>query len=182
MPVTKIFDRVGSTDPLTGDKKNAKYNPFFVLNTRNKKGVYILFANAQDEQNRKAVYVGHSKTDLYKTIIRHFQDWSAAREKKYEAFPPYLPYLVKIIRMDNKTDADILRAETLNIIRYDPPNNERKTQRAAKVQQAKQDERTEKAEKKAFQDPEYIEQYLKGLDDQTQDIDNFLQDIDEPPF
>lgn len=38
----------------------------------NKKGTYKIFYKNQ----KKAVYIGFSNSNLYKTILRHFQTWS----------------------------------------------------------------------------------------------------------
>jgi len=43
---------------------------------RGKSGVYILYSPAG-----KVRYIGSSRTQLYKTITRHFQKWNDSRER-----------------------------------------------------------------------------------------------------
>lgn len=50
------------------------YNTFdkpTLHNTWKKSGVYLI------KENGKIVYVGHSKSNLYKTLYRHFQRWDS---------------------------------------------------------------------------------------------------------
>ena len=41
-------------------------------------GVYLI----KDSGNNKVVYCGHSKTQLYKTIYRHFQQWNDRQQER----------------------------------------------------------------------------------------------------
>lgn len=46
----------------------------------NKAGVYIIKEFAKGSKSGVIVYVGMSKTDLYKTITRHFQKWDDPKQ------------------------------------------------------------------------------------------------------
>ena len=45
--------------------------------TMNRSGVYLIA-----DKNGKIVYVGHSLSNLYKTMYRHFQSWKDWRQKR----------------------------------------------------------------------------------------------------
>lgn len=44
--------------------------------TRGRSGVYVIF------ENRRRVYIGHSTTNLYRTITRHFQNWDDPTQRR----------------------------------------------------------------------------------------------------
>ena len=53
--------------PYTFDKYGRKYTTF---PARQKSGVYLI------KEGKDIVYIGHSRTDVYKTMYRHFQTWN----------------------------------------------------------------------------------------------------------
>lgn len=44
--------------------------------TRGRSGVYVIY------EDRRRVYIGHSTTDLYRTITRHFQAWDDPTQRR----------------------------------------------------------------------------------------------------
>ena len=59
-------------------KKDGSTNMVFF---KNKSGVYIIRERTKIS-GYKIVYIGYSATNLYKTIMRHFQEWSDPRGKR----------------------------------------------------------------------------------------------------
>ena len=51
-----------------------------ISNAIGKTGVYIIY----NDEN-KVQYVGHSRSDLYKTLTRHFQKWNDGINRQYRA-------------------------------------------------------------------------------------------------
>lgn len=97
-------------------RENGKSN---ITHLVKKKGVYFIYDRS------KLVYIGHSQSNLYKTILRHFQVWKdqaqpfrvtyAGRNKSR--------YSVKVY-LTNAYDAPILE-ETL-ILKHRPRDNKSK--------------------------------------------------------
>ena len=82
---------------------------------RNTAGVYMIY------QDRQLVYVGMSSNNLYRTMYRHLQDWSAS--KQYRAV--YDPDSVKI-RVIYCTPLQADRLEKALIIKHNPVGNKNK--------------------------------------------------------
>lgn len=58
---------------------------------RGQSGVYMI------KENGRLVYIGHSKTQLYKTIMRHFQEWGSERNRnRIYYFSHQADYRVKV--------------------------------------------------------------------------------------
>lgn len=91
-------------------------------------GTYII------RDGKKLVYVGHSKTDVKKTLYRHFQLWTDRRSadaKKYTGYDRVTyagddvsRYSVKVFYTDSGKDAEVL--EQLLIQRIKPRDNKAK--------------------------------------------------------
>jgi len=82
------------------------------FNIRNVPGVYMIYKDSE------LVYVGYSGNNLYRTMYRHFQDWS--KSKQYRAIYSE-NVLVRVVY--TKTAAQANNLETALIIKYDPPGN-----------------------------------------------------------
>lgn len=80
-------------------------------NLSKKAGVYII------RQGREIVYIGYSGVNLYKTITRHFQDWSASKQKRAVYKPMDESLSIRVI-VTTPTRAEKL--ERLLIIKYKP--------------------------------------------------------------
>ena len=99
-----------------------------ISDLKGRKGVYQIF----DEKNKR-VYIGHSTSCLYSTILRHFQTWNQSRFEQlqkinrnritYESKEQKLSYSVKVT-LTNKIDAYPLE-QTL-IEKYRPRDNSEK--------------------------------------------------------
>lgn len=85
-----------------------------------KKGVYFIY------EGSKLVYIGHSRYNLYKTILRHFQEW------KDQAQPTRVTYVRKKLRnkysvkvyLTTAADAPILEEKL--ILKHRPRDNKNK--------------------------------------------------------
>lgn len=101
--------------------KQRKAKPYKIINgvkkttfnIRNVPGVYLIY------ENDFLVYVGYSESNLYKTMYRHFQDWSTS--KQYRAI--YNPDKVLIRVIYTKTGGKAKKLETALIIKYKPRDN-----------------------------------------------------------
>jgi excinuclease UvrABC nuclease subunit len=86
-----------------------------VSSTQERSGVYIIYYGT----DKKPVYIGMSQTNLYKTILRHFQEWNdKAQERK--VYPQDPEYKVSII-FTTARQAPIL--EKALILRHKPEDN-----------------------------------------------------------
>lgn len=80
---------------------------------QNESGVYFL-KNKEGE----ITYIGSSKTNLYKTIYRHFQDWSSSTQKRVT----YGKY-THTLRIILTTPTQSLRVETYLLNKHVPKDN-----------------------------------------------------------
>ena len=112
-----------------------KFNPPYQPNgrttypeTSKKAGVYLI------KENNKLVYVGFSGSDLYRTMYRHFQEWtdknysggkarSPVERVTYKSKMKRNSYTVRIIYC---TAAQAMRLEKMLIIKHQPRDNEMK--------------------------------------------------------
>lgn len=81
-------------DPYRKDGNKVKTNLPNLKVSTNASGVYFI----KDKETGEIVYIGYSKSSLYKTIYRHFQEWtdSSRRRKKRFTYPKF-GYSVRII-------------------------------------------------------------------------------------
>lgn len=99
----KPYDRTGKT--------NFKF-------TDGKAGIYII------KENLKVVYVGHSQTNLYKTLYRHFQQWTAQQYvTSYAARIKRNSYLISVLLT---TPAAAPRIEKYFVLQHNPRDNKAK--------------------------------------------------------
>jgi len=86
--------------------------------SKNASGVYII------QKNGKIVYIGFSKTNLYRTMYRHFQQWNHPKQEVvtyHKAVTnPKNTFLVRIILC---TPKQAQRLEKYLIVRYKPADN-----------------------------------------------------------
>lgn len=82
-----------------------------------KAGVYII----QKKGGRKPLYIGHSTTNLYVTILRHFQSWDDKRQVRVTY--PKQGYNVRVIVTTPKRAIALERAL---IIKHRPKDNPNK--------------------------------------------------------
>lgn len=91
-------------------------------------GVYLI-----KNKNGKIVYVGHSQSNLYKTMYRHFQEW---KDKQYRATYPKLGYTVRVVKT---TPKQAVLLESLLIEKHKPKDNPMKINLLTKKQVEKID-------------------------------------------
>jgi len=96
--------------PYTGDKTNIRF-------TDGKSGVYLIYPAG----SQKAVYIGMSQTNLYKTILRHFQSWEDS--KQIRTTYPKQGYSVRIVIC---TPQQAERLERALIVKHKPSDNPNK--------------------------------------------------------
>ncbi len=84
-----------------------------------KKGVYHIY------EDNKLVYIGHSASNLYKTILRHFQEWTDTAQPGRITYVNRRKsrYTVKVW-LTTAYDAPIL--EETHILKYRPRDNKMK--------------------------------------------------------
>lgn len=86
--------------------------------TRNRPGVYLV------KEAGNIVYVGHSQSDLYKTMYRHFQSWQDPTQ--YRATYPKTGPSVRVVLT---TAAQAPRLEAALIRKHRPRDNQQKMER-----------------------------------------------------
>ena len=84
--------------------------------TIEKSGVYLIHKKG----DVKPVYVGMSGTNLYKTILRHFQSWE---DKQTRVTYPKQGYLVRVVTC---TPLQAAKLERALIVKYKPKDNPNK--------------------------------------------------------
>lgn len=87
-----------------------------------KRGVYFIY---KGEASKKPIYIGRSISDIGKTIMRHFQNWAKAKERKYTEYekPTLLNLWVEVKEMPDASDESIFVEEGEQIEKYKPRNN-----------------------------------------------------------
>jgi excinuclease UvrABC nuclease subunit len=96
--------------PYTGLKTNIAF-------TINKSGVYLIYPIG----SQKAVYIGMSSTNLYRTATRHFQSWDDP--KQVRVVYPKQGYNIRIVLC---TPLQAERLERALIVKYKPKDNPNK--------------------------------------------------------
>lgn len=100
-----VFKKVGSRSQFSDELRK----------TQGKRGVYTIY------YIEKPIYVGHSHTNTYKTLTRHFQSWN---DNQYRvSFPPNVEYNFSFRDMKNSTTDEILEAESAAILNLKPAYN-----------------------------------------------------------
>jgi len=106
-------------------KKTKKFTPYIAPDHKkvnfsrklfDRSGVYLIFG-----KNNKLVYVGHSKSDLYKTVLRHFQSWNDKTQ-----FRAVYNRRTHSIRLISTTKAKAYNLESALIKKYKPKDNTQK--------------------------------------------------------
>ena len=92
--------------------KNLKLKP-----SGNQSGVYII------KRGNDIKYIGYSANNVYKTLTRHFQDWSSSRQQRV-TYNPGDKLKVRIIYTNTALQAATL--ERALIIKYKPDDNPNK--------------------------------------------------------
>ena len=92
--------------------ENGRTNLLFATG---KAGVYII----QEKGSSKPSYIGYSGTNLYKTVLRHFQEWEDKRQVRV-SYRRKHDYQVRIIIT---TPARAEKLERALIIKYQPKDN-----------------------------------------------------------
>jgi hypothetical protein len=85
-----------------------------------KKGVYFIF------ENTKLVYIGSSSTNLYKTILRHFQKWSDTKQLRRVSYKNKIgrsSFTFAVQLMNTKTAAAIEKKEYYLVNKHQPRDN-----------------------------------------------------------
>ena len=95
-----------------------------ISKAKNKSGVYFIKPTGKS----KPVYVGHSRSDLYKTILRHFQSWNDKTQIRI-VYPKY-GYVVRVVLTSPKRAENLERAY---IIKHKPKDNPNKLELFTKL-------------------------------------------------
>jgi len=100
--------------PPYDNQGNTRFRPTF-----KKSGVYLI------TENGIVTYIGHSRTNLYKTMYRHFQVWRHSSQEviSYAARMNRHDYKVRVVLC---TPAQAMRLERALVIKYQPRDNEQK--------------------------------------------------------
>lgn len=98
--------------------KDNKFNPALRALV-NKSGVYAIYPKGE----KNAVYIGHSKSNLYKTLTRHFQSWKDPRQARVSYNDTGGLYYFKALVM---TPARAEKLERALIIKNRPKDNPNK--------------------------------------------------------
>lgn len=96
---------------------DGKPNPALIRANYKKPGVYLIKVNGE------LSYVGYSSTNVYKTILRHFQSW----EDRYQVrvtYPKASYVTARIVY--TSTGAQAAQLEKALIIKYKPKDNPNK--------------------------------------------------------
>jgi hypothetical protein len=96
--------------PYTKEKTNISF-------TENKSGVYLIYPIG----SQKAVYIGMSGSNLYKTILRHFQSWNDRQQIRVTYAKQ--GYNIRIVLC---TPQQAERLERALIVKHNPIDNPNK--------------------------------------------------------
>lgn len=140
-----------------------RIHPYFsngksaLTHLQKKSGVYLIY------ENDRVVYVGHSRSNLYKTITRHFQAWDDPTQRRVTYVNGKLSgiYTVKVY-LTKPSDAPIL--EEKYIMQYLPRDNEEKIEMATERQMERVNARAEQATYIAQADIENYAEYRYARD------------------
>lgn len=109
-----------------------KYHPPYRPNgrcafpeTKSRSGIYLI------KENDKLVYIGFSSADLYKTMYRHFQEWTDRSYKGGRVIPAEIRVTYKARMKRNRYTVRIVfctaiqaaRLEKMLIIKHNPRDN-----------------------------------------------------------
>lgn len=108
--------------PYTSDNKTT------FREAQGKSGVYLI------KNGGEITYIGHSKTNLYRTLYRHYQSWDDPTQLRV-----VYPKQSTTVRIIYTTPAQAERLERYLINRYQPRDNEQKIKDYAATQQDKAD-------------------------------------------
>jgi excinuclease UvrABC nuclease subunit len=100
------------TRALTPYNKEGKAN----FPARNKSGVYLIY------KGETLTYIGHSKSDLYKTMYRHFQSWNDRTQIRV-SYKQDSQYKVRVIYC---SPTNAVKLEKALIVKYKPKDNPEK--------------------------------------------------------
>lgn len=109
------FSRVEVYKKYPSSGKNGKTNIKFF---QNKKGVYKIY------EDSKLVYVGNSRSNLYRTVLRHFQGWNDSNQLDRISYKDRLlkkKYKVEFIVTKTRDEAIFL--ESALIEKFKPRDN-----------------------------------------------------------
>lgn len=103
--------------PYRKEKGKLKNNLSFLCTRCHTSGVYLI----RDTATGKVIYVGYSASNLYKTILRHFQEWNDRQQRRYVYSKT--GYTVRVI-LTTKARAALL--EKYLIVKMQPRDNKEK--------------------------------------------------------
>ena len=94
---------------------------------KNKSGVYQIFEKSRYANDYELVYIGYSRSSLYKTILRHFQTWNDTEQVKRISYANNLifngyEYKVQITFIP-KDNEKAYHTEMLLIDKFKPRDN-----------------------------------------------------------
>lgn len=92
-------------------------------------GVYLI----KSKRNGEIIYIGYSSSQLYKTILRHFQTWNDTSQERYTYSKNN--YLIRVIITTPRRAAAL---EQYLILKYMPRDNKNKYQLSLSLKDEKQ--------------------------------------------
>lgn len=98
-------------------KKSGAMRQSTTFNLRNVPGVYLIY------KNDRLVYCGFSKTNVYKTLYRHFQEWGTSNQVR-TVYTNLKGITCRVIYCKNGNQAS--RLEKAIIIKHKPKDNQNK--------------------------------------------------------
>jgi hypothetical protein len=126
------------------DKKGGKYRKTNVSQYRKKAGAYLI----REKGSKEILYVGSSKTDIYKAGMRHFYPYNDARQWLGELFlfndryqrrvyfdPDKRTYEIRFV-VSHPKNAEILEAALIQ--KYNPAENEIREKALAELDKAQE--------------------------------------------
>jgi hypothetical protein len=102
--------------------KNGKRGKTNLKALQGKKGLYKIF------ENKKLVYIGKSYTNLYRTVLRHFQAWNDSAQLRRISYVNNLDskeYTYSIELTPKATELQLMKKELALIIKYNPIDNKK---------------------------------------------------------
>jgi excinuclease UvrABC nuclease subunit len=89
-----------------------------IRETKERSGVYLIYYGS----DKKPVYIGMSASNLYKTILRHFQEWNDPAQQR-TVYPQDPLYKVSVVYT---TPKQAPKLEKMLILRHKPDDNRHK--------------------------------------------------------
>lgn len=119
-PIYKIApSELGISKTQIGRSRQNAIFSTYVRQTDGKTGVYLI------RENRKLIYIGNSRTNIYKTMIRHFQQWNDSEQDRitYKEKSKSKEFYYDFTFLELSEHKTILRTEKSLIKKFLPRDN-----------------------------------------------------------